>query len=158
MENWSAVPGATEYLVSDEGRVARLLRGAPSQKGDYLRVNIKYDDGKTRTRLVHHLVLEAFRTLRAPGQIARHLNDVGRDNRLSNLTWGTHRENLDDSFVNGGRTLKSTCPLGHPIEGKNLQRKGRRCKACNRARAHSHRTGVEMTKELADQKFEEVMR
>ncbi len=151
------MPGSAEYLVSDEGRVARLLRGAPSQKGRYLRVNIKGDDGKIRTRLIHHLVLEAFRSFRSPGQIARHLNDVGNDNRLSNLAWGSHSENVEDAFTNGGRVLKKSCPLDHPIEGKNLQKRGRRCKACNRARAHAHRAGIAFTRELADQKYREVI-
>lgn len=157
MEKWKPVPGAAQYLVSDEGRVARLMRGSPSQKGGYLRVNIKEDTGRTRTRLMHHLVLEAFRGFRAPGQIARHRNDVGYDNRLSNLIWGTPAENIEDAFTNGGRALKQQCPLGHPIEGKNLQKRGRRCKACNRARATAHRRGVPFTREFADAKYQEVM-
>ena len=35
------------------------------------------------------------------GMEARHLNDVKKDNRLENLRWGTHGDNVQDAYNNG---------------------------------------------------------
>lgn len=157
MEEWRAVPGQEQYLVSSEGRVARLMKVDPPSRR-YVRINVRDVAGKMRTYLAHVWVLEAFVGPRPVGALARHLNDDPLDNRLENLSWGTPTENITDAFVNGGRKLKTACPLGHPITGANLQAKGRRCKACNQARANAHRHGMPFTKEAADKRFEEVMR
>lgn len=55
---------------------------------------------------VHLLVLNAFIGPPKEGQIARHFktNDL-RDNRLSNLMWGTPSENVADMLVHGTHTL-----------------------------------------------------
>lgn len=151
MENWKPVVNLPGYLVSDQGRVARLLSDTPSARTGYVRVNL---GGKVR--LVHQLVLEAFRGPRPVGHLSRHLNDIKTDNRLQNLVWGTPSENIEDAFDNGGRVLFARCPLGHPIKGKNLQVRGRRCKACNRARAQAHRTGEDFVS-LAEKKYQEVI-
>jgi hypothetical protein len=157
METWKPVPGFEDsYIVSDGGRVARLI-GSTTPSHRYTRVNLRGLAGKARSAMAHALVLEAFVGPRPPGAVARHLNDVPDDNRLENLEWGTSAQNTEDAFANGGRKLKETCPLGHPITGPNLQAKGRRCKACNQARAHAHYQGIEFSKEAADKRFEEVM-
>jgi hypothetical protein len=156
MEEWRAVPGQDQYLVSSEGRVARLMRTQPPN-GRYVRINVRDAAGKIKAYLAHVWVLEAFVGPRPPGAVARHLNDVKTDNRLENLQWGTRTENTEDAFVNGGRRLKEVCPLGHSISGPNLQAKGRRCKACNRERASAHWQGRKFSEEKAHQRYEEVM-
>jgi hypothetical protein len=50
---------------------------------------------------VHVLVLKAFMGDRPYGAVARHLNDIKTDNRLSNLAWGTASENAKDAKRNG---------------------------------------------------------
>lgn len=139
MENWTTHSEHPDILVSDLGRVARLLKTDTPSKRGYARVNIKNRFGVNVVRLVHQLVLEAFVGPRPPGALTRHINDDGMDNRLTNLRWGTTRENVEDAFLNGGRALVKECSLGHRIEGANLQGKGRRCKACNQERAQAHR-------------------
>jgi hypothetical protein len=54
-----------------------------------------------RSRKVEYLVLEAFAGLRPEGLECCHGNDVRTDNRLENLRWGTHKENMGDSVKNG---------------------------------------------------------
>lgn len=82
------------------GTRPRILNLKYSGPG-YVQVNMRGE-----VREVHLLVLEAFVGPRpsVPGcKIeARHLNDIGHDNRLENLAWGTQAENLEDSRRNGG--------------------------------------------------------
>jgi hypothetical protein len=54
------------------------------------------------TKLVHRLVLEAFVGPCPPGLEGCHRNDDSSDNRLENLYWGTHRQNMADRERNGG--------------------------------------------------------
>lgn len=35
------------------------------------------------------------------GEKCRHLNDIRTDDKLSNLCWGTHGENIRDAVKNG---------------------------------------------------------
>ena len=58
--------------------------------------------GKRRSRrvLVHSLVAAAFIGPRPPGAMIRHLNDIGTDNRLENLAYGTYQENAIDRVRN----------------------------------------------------------
>lgn len=56
----------------------------------------------TRTqRFVHTLVLEAFVGPYPKGSHCRHLDGDGRNNRLSNLCWGTVTENARDRIRHG---------------------------------------------------------
>lgn len=56
----------------------------------------------TRTVVsVHHVVLQTFVGPRPNKKEGCHKNDVRFDNRLSNLYWGTHKENLQDAIKNG---------------------------------------------------------
>jgi len=109
-ENWKVVPGYEgRYEVSDLGRVRNVLTGRmlkpwPNGKGGYLQVSLHVD--KVRgTFTVHRLVLEAFIGLPLPGQECRHSNADRKDNRLENLSWGTHTENEKDKLVHGTRPM-----------------------------------------------------
>ena len=156
MEEWKSVVGHEDtHVVSSDGRVAKILKNSPPA-GRYNRISI----GNGRHALAHVWVLETFVGPRPPGAVARYLNDKPADNRLTNLAWGTPSENLQDAIINGGRKLKSYCPLGHPITGNNVQlmgERGVRCKACNQERANSHWHKRPFDKEAADKRFEEVM-
>lgn len=114
-EEWRAVPGFEGlYEVSDLGRVrsldrvvicsgpakgryaskkpGRVLRPGPTGSG-HLSVSLGRYAG---SRLVHHLVAEAFIGSRPPGKELRHLNGHANDNRLLNLAYGTRSQNIRD--------------------------------------------------------------
>ena len=63
---------------------------------------VLYKNGARKTRLVHHLVLEAFDRLREPGEESRHGPGGPFDNRWpENLKWGTPAENQADRVRDG---------------------------------------------------------
>lgn len=107
-EEWLPVVGAERYKVSNYGRV-RSISGTLeremklSDRNGYLCVSLQYPEGQM-TRLVHHLVLEAFDRSRNPDEECRHLNGNPADNRHSNLVWGTTQENADDRVRHGSVT------------------------------------------------------
>lgn len=115
-ERWLPVPGWEQrYEVSDMGRVCSLWhRWGPRDIPLLLKPKTACADGKSRvvlcrgragkpvTRLVHHLVLEAFVGPRPDGEEARHGPGGARDNRLANLCWGTHSENVGADRVRDG--------------------------------------------------------
>lgn len=94
-----------DYRVSDQGDIEKRVEGT------FAPWSVYYADGYARTSLsghgqprsarVHQLVLEAFVGPPGPGQEARHLDGDKANNRLSNLAWGTHTENMRDAIRHG---------------------------------------------------------
>ncbi len=78
----------------------RKLRPGLAGAG-YRFVNLHGDAGK-RTRYIHRLLLEAFVGPCPPGHEGCHNNGDRTDNRLVNLRWATHRENIADREAHGG--------------------------------------------------------
>jgi hypothetical protein len=74
------------------------------RKYQYVCVRIKYRVFKTI--LIHKLILLTFVGPRPAGLQTRHKNGNPRDNRLSNLLYGTSKENADDRVKHG------TSPVG----------------------------------------------
>lgn len=101
------IVGFPGYFASDCGRIwsvhmwrgqtGRRLSPATSSKNDlHLHVILCGPEGHV-SRTVHRLVLETFSGTCPPGKIACHRNGDARDNRLSNLYWGSYKENVADS-------------------------------------------------------------
>lgn len=104
VEEWRAIPGFPRYAVSSMGRVRGphgILTPRMHPRG-WLRVNLLHARGRS-TFLIHRLMLEAFVGPRPRGMECRHLNGCKTDNRLSNLCWGTTRENVADAMRHGQR-------------------------------------------------------
>jgi len=108
MERWRDIPGYYEgiYQVSDHGRVRRIARGPatypgrilkPSMRTGRLRVALTWNNRQRRFE-VHRLVLQAFIGPPGPGQECNHKNGIPTDNRLENLEWCSHQENIDHAY------------------------------------------------------------
>ena len=180
-EQWRQVPGFEgSYEVSDAGQVRSLDRQVVTRTGGtrniqgktlspaktsrgYVTVGL-FKDGQVTVRGVHRIVLEAFVGPCPEGMEACHGNDIGTDNRLENLRWGTHLENVRDIAKNNGhyKTNKTSCPHGHLYSGANaafLRDGTRRCRACLRAqdyiasRPHLRPQRVQ----IAHEKYREIM-
>lgn len=103
---WSPAPGATRYLISDSGEVLSLLKRKPRKMrpiamGKYQGVQITDDCGQRVHRYLHRLVLEAFVGTAPGGMEARHLDGNRFNNTVSNLAWGTRKENHADKRRHG---------------------------------------------------------
>ena len=102
------VLGYSGYTVDDSGNIYSFRSGScrmlaqRNHKG-YLHVSIKDNGSPTKMHKepVHKLVLSSFRGARPEGMVCRHLNGNAHDNRLSNLCWGTPKENLADDIRHG---------------------------------------------------------
>ncbi|WP_422928621.1 HNH endonuclease [Singulisphaera sp. PoT] len=72
----------------------------PNTSGRYSTVGLR-KGGKTFTRYVHHLVLEAFRGPCPLGMEACHGDGDSKNNRLDNLRWDTSKANKADMAEHG---------------------------------------------------------
>lgn len=134
VEIWKALPGATGVEVSTLGRVrtldrvvsnengtrflkGRVLKQSYNEKG-YLKVNIPID-GKFATKKVHRLVAQTF--IPNPDSLpeVNHKNCNRADNRVSNLEFCTHQENI--AYLNKlGHTAINNAPKS-PVFAINLK-------------------------------------
>lgn len=141
----------------------RQLRAVPGELGR-LQVSLHDGAGRQKTRLVHHLVLEAFVGPKPDGTEACHGDGDASNNRLTNLRWDTHVSNEADKRSHGTHTnsVKRLCPRGHGLVEPNLvlselRRGHRKCMACNRARAYAQKRGLPLSESVADRQYERIM-
>jgi hypothetical protein len=120
------VVGHPGYFVGDDGSVwtAKLKGGTdrtPGRRGDlrplavqvgtrgYLQVNLDVR-GRNKSRFVHQLVLEAFVGPKPDGQEGCHYPDHDkRNNRLRNLRWDMHAENVKDAYRDRPPAVAKVC-------------------------------------------------
>lgn len=156
-EEWREIPGHVgSYEVSNLGRVRSLDRVTDrgrNWKGRILALSDKergykgvalWGDGMRHHYLVHRLVLLAFVGPPTDGVEGLHRNGDSSDNRLANLSWGTHSENQLDQVRHGTHpnASKNECPSGHPYDESNTyirpRNLGRACRACRAVAASAN--------------------
>jgi hypothetical protein len=111
---------ACGQVISMRGGKPRPLKQRENRQG-YLTVR-SAETPKTR---VQYLVADAWLGPRPPGRWVLHRNDVGTDNRLSNLYYGTPADNASDAARNGragpsltdeqGARVRALLALGVPM-------------------------------------------
>ena len=102
---WKEIPLTDgKYLISSDGRVARVLKKgglrelSPYKNNTpYLAVKVFDGDGKRINKYVHRLVAEAF-VPKTEGTEVNHKNGDKTDNRAVNLEWVSHSENNIHKF------------------------------------------------------------
>lgn len=97
------IPSCPGYFVTETGEIynqyGRRLRPGKTSRG-YL-LFVANNKGHRRSTYVHHAVAEAYLGPRPPGAQVLHANDVKTDNRIENLRYGTHFDNVQDAQRNG---------------------------------------------------------
>jgi hypothetical protein len=144
-EKWLPVVGYEGlYEVSDHGRVWSIRRQQflkPQFHPKNGKLTVTLPGNPRQHKYIHHLVLEAFVGPCPAGKEACHFNDVGTDNKLTNLRWDTRSANKIDSVRNGShnKARVTECPSGHEYTRENtvFVRKAsggteRRCLICRR--------------------------
>jgi hypothetical protein len=110
-EIWKYIPQYDKkYQISDDGKIKSLINRygnicnkilKPSMDRDgYLLIRL-YKNQNNKTYKVHRLVLETFVGPCPLGMECRHIDDNRANNKLNNLRWGTHKENIQDSIQKG---------------------------------------------------------
>jgi len=122
-ERWRKVKGFEDYSISNLGRVYSQKRGGkilkPNlDKDGYLYVNL-YNRSRHTKKKIHRLVTQMFILNPLNYPQVNHKNGIKADNRISNLEWITHKENMiharDVLEVEFGKSLR------RPIIGTNIK-------------------------------------
>lgn len=99
-EQWKPVPSQPCFTVSTMGRIrgskGKLLNPKPKKIG-YVMVPRRHN-GKFSYFYVHRMIAETFLGPCPPGCLVDHVNEARTDNRLQNLQYVTHRENIARRF------------------------------------------------------------
>lgn len=182
LEEWRDVVGAEGvYRISSCGRVMSVARrvawrGTTRVQSDrimsqhqngvsgHMSVHLRFD-GKSITRTVHSLVLEAFVGPRPDGMEGCHWDDDPSNNRVENLRWGTRSDNMNDRVRNGihNHASRDECVNGHALAGDNVRPADlsdgiRHCRSCSIERSAAWREHREFDVLIADAIFGEIMR
>jgi hypothetical protein len=109
----------SDYQVSNLGRVRScrknkldkftLLKGTVDKSG-YIYFCLSNDERKNFKVSAHRLVAQAFISNTDPKLEVNHINGIKTDNRVENLEWVTHSDNIKHSYRTG---------LQYPIRGGN---------------------------------------
>ena len=129
---WRTVPGWAFYEVSSEGAVRSYWRGGGvgACRVDHSRAMslpltkhggypyCKVTDG-TNSRLmpVHQMVARAFLGPQPEGLEVAHLDGNPRNNRVGNLAYVTHAENIGHTAIHGTRAVGERCGRSKATEG-----------------------------------------
>lgn len=160
-DQWKVIPGWPYYEACVDGSIRSLDREVPMAygatrvvKGKIRKPHVNrsngyvyctlYNDGKSKTIRVHRLILETFVGPCPEGYETRHINGDTTDNRLENLAWGTHSQNMKDRLEHGTdqKANQTHCVNGHEFTDENTHYRGngtRYCRKCNNDRQNEKR-------------------
>ena len=113
-ELWREWPQDPRILVSNKGNVLSYKRGAPyplkvsrNRNGGYQMVSA--GSGSTSKQYVHRMVAETWLDNPNHYRDVNHINGDKDDNRVENLEWVTHGENVCHAYRTG--LNKRTTPV-----------------------------------------------
>lgn len=117
-EIWKDLPQFPKYQISNLGNLRSFRKGrwkprkAVRYKGGYWRVALR-PGGKGPGKLfsLHCLVLEAFVGPCPEGMECRHKDGDSDNNRLDNLEWSTHLDNMRDRKAHGTDNMGARHPM-----------------------------------------------
>lgn len=124
-EEWRDVLGFEElYQVSNHGNVRTIKKGEAEMsqqenRNGYMTVHLR-NKGVERRAMVHRLVAEAF--IPNPDELrdVNHKNGNKSDNRVENLEWASHSDNMTHSFRELGKNVRHIVQIG--LDGTLIER------------------------------------
>lgn len=132
------IPGYPRYYITPKGEVystcrPNLIRLTPRRNADnYLEVGLAVNL-RSKMKRIHKLLALTFlgEPLTSKHEV-RHLDGNPKNNKLSNLAWGTTQENAQDSIKHGTRCR------GEQMHGAKLTRKQVHAivKECRKGKTH----------------------
>jgi len=112
-EEFRLIPGYTNYVISESGRVFSLKANSPRRlqphqgPTGYLSVAL-CGNGKQKRFRVHQLVAASFWGPAPDGLEVNHKDANKLNNHWSNLEYVTHKENMEHAARNGKMSRPST--------------------------------------------------
>lgn len=118
-EEWKDIPGIKNYQASNLGRIrsldrlitSKIINGPFLKSGRVLKTSLNNITGyrfvhikinnKRKHLLVHRLIAITFIPNPENKRCVNHKNSIRDDNRLVNLEWATHSENVKYGFKYG---------------------------------------------------------
>jgi len=108
-QTWKSIPNFSLYEASNDGFIRsinykktgrkQILKPALNKSG-YLRTVLLNDKKEYKSILIHRLVAMTFIVnINNKSQI-NHINGIKTDNRIENIEWCTHQENIRHATIN----------------------------------------------------------
>ena len=104
--NWKPIQHSEHYEVSNTGRVRNRNQKilSPYKSNKYRAIDL-YKEGIIRKCLVHRLVSTAFVPNPHNYPEVNHLDGDPTNNNSANLTWSTHKQNINHAINELGSTM-----------------------------------------------------
>ena len=127
MNTWKAIINTGGiYFINEMGEAASRFPGKKihplkpkKDRAGYHSVTI-LEGGKKCSKFIHRLVAEAFLSNPSNKPEVNHLNGIKTDNRLENLEWVTHSENMQHAH-NTGLCKQFTKPVFDDLRELNYK-------------------------------------
>lgn len=97
--------GILYFKTLNKGWVKKPFRLLESKKRKKYTQSLLNDEGKYVYGYLHRLVALAYIPNPNSYPIVRHLDDIGTHNTVNNLRWGTQKDNVNDSIINGKHSM-----------------------------------------------------
>ena len=115
--NFIRIDDFPNYVIHPNGVILRIRKNKtkelkPFKQHGYMKVGL-YKNGKSKRFRFHRLLALHFIPNPENKPYIDHINGIKHDNRLENLRWVTHQENMDGFRSNPAAVITEGCIYKH---------------------------------------------